>query len=198
MLQASSIIKINGLAVALEGDPIFCPACKTVGKLTCTGPRLRETCMGKQVGLENDLCSCGCATSPRLIASQQLRAQNLKGSPSTVPATAAHGVAPSVHSSISPSALNEISDSDDEIQYALLDEAGSPLPQYRYDLFNGNTQTVRNSALEEGHTQSLPAGADVRMVAWLDEDGVLHDSEDRRRNSPSGGNGLWRKLFPKR
>jgi uncharacterized Zn-binding protein involved in type VI secretion len=75
VISASANGDINGVPIALENDPIFCPACRSQGRILCIGPRIPEIWNGKQVALENDLCLCGCVPSPRLIASQSLRCQ---------------------------------------------------------------------------------------------------------------------------
>lgn len=79
VISASSNSSINGVKIALEGDLIFCPACKSQGKILCVEPRIPESCNGKQVALENDLCMCACPSPPRLVANQTLRCQNLGG-----------------------------------------------------------------------------------------------------------------------
>ncbi|MBP1206187.1 putative Zn-binding protein involved in type VI secretion [Duganella sp. 1411] len=43
VITASSNGSINGVTIALEGDVIFCPACKSQGKIMCVGPRIPET-----------------------------------------------------------------------------------------------------------------------------------------------------------
>jgi uncharacterized Zn-binding protein involved in type VI secretion len=56
---------------AYEGDPIWCPACQTIGQLVCVGQRLSTTGPdGRQGALSEDLCVCKCSQSPRLIPSQ--------------------------------------------------------------------------------------------------------------------------------
>ena len=79
VITASSAISINGAKVALEGDSVSCPVCKSEGKIRCDGPRLREFFGEKKVALDGDLCMCGCPTPPRLIATQTLRSQILDG-----------------------------------------------------------------------------------------------------------------------
>ncbi|WP_348694786.1 PAAR domain-containing protein [Duganella fentianensis] len=74
---ASSNGSINRAPIALEGDLIICPACKSQGKIKCVGPRIPELWNGKTVALENDLCLCGCPSPPRLVSNQTLRYQNL-------------------------------------------------------------------------------------------------------------------------
>ena len=56
---------------AYEHDPVWCPACKTMGKIVCVGPRIPSTGSdGREAALSYDLCVCRCDPSPRLIASQ--------------------------------------------------------------------------------------------------------------------------------
>lgn len=76
VIAASSHGSIDGVSIALEGDAIYCPACKTTGKIVCIGARVPEHWNGKQVGLSGDLCDCDCRPPPRLYACQTLRYQN--------------------------------------------------------------------------------------------------------------------------
>ena len=78
VISASSDGKIDGLPIALEGDLVTCPVCKTAGKILCVGPRIPETWGGKNVALENDLCICRCASAPRLLPNQTMRCQVIK------------------------------------------------------------------------------------------------------------------------
>jgi uncharacterized Zn-binding protein involved in type VI secretion len=56
---------------AYENDPVWCPACKTMGKIVCDGQRISTTGPdGRQTALSDDLCICQCVTPPRLVASQ--------------------------------------------------------------------------------------------------------------------------------
>lgn len=56
---------------AYENDPVWCPACKAMGKIVCDGPRISTTGPdGRQAALSDDLCVCQCPTPPRLVASQ--------------------------------------------------------------------------------------------------------------------------------
>lgn len=62
---------VNGRAQAYENDPVWCPACKTMGLIVREGPRLQMTGPdGRQGALSDDLCACACQPSPKLIASQ--------------------------------------------------------------------------------------------------------------------------------
>lgn len=78
VISASSEAKIDGVPIALEGDLVTCPKCKTTGKIQCVGPRIPESWNGKNVALENDLCLCRCAVAPKLLPNQILRSQVIK------------------------------------------------------------------------------------------------------------------------
>ncbi|WP_183035308.1 PAAR domain-containing protein [Cupriavidus sp. UME77] len=63
--------KVGDREQAYEGDPVWCPVCKTMGRIVCAGPRLSMTGPdGRQAALSDDLCVCRCDPSPRLIPSQ--------------------------------------------------------------------------------------------------------------------------------
>lgn len=40
VISASSSGSISGLKIALEGDAVRCPACRSTGKIRCVGPRV--------------------------------------------------------------------------------------------------------------------------------------------------------------
>lgn len=63
---------INGMRVALDGDPVTCPACGTTGAIVCIPPHQNVDFFGKLQALSGDLVKCACAVSPRLIHSQEL------------------------------------------------------------------------------------------------------------------------------
>ncbi|MFD2366352.1 PAAR domain-containing protein [Pseudoduganella sp. GCM10020061] len=76
VIAATSAMTIDGVKGALEGDPLYCPACKSAGKIMCVGPRIPETWNGKPVALSDDLCMCGCPTPPKLLANQNRKYQS--------------------------------------------------------------------------------------------------------------------------
>lgn len=80
VITASANGSINGVQIALENDLIFCPACKSQGKILCVGPRIPEAWNGKQIALGDDLCVCACPTPPKLVANQTLRSQVIEES----------------------------------------------------------------------------------------------------------------------
>ncbi|AJY38190.1 MULTISPECIES: PAAR domain-containing protein [Burkholderia] len=64
---------IGGREQAYEHDPVWCPVCKTVGKIGCTGARISTTGPdGREAALSDDLCLCACPTPPKLVASQSV------------------------------------------------------------------------------------------------------------------------------
>lgn len=62
---------IDGLVAAYEDDPVWCPECKSYGRIGCTGARLPEFgAGGKRSALADDVCLCACRPYPLLIPSQ--------------------------------------------------------------------------------------------------------------------------------
>jgi uncharacterized Zn-binding protein involved in type VI secretion len=62
---------LAGREQAYENDAVWCPECKTMGRIVCVGPRLSMTGPdGREAALSEDLCVCRCDPSPRLIPSQ--------------------------------------------------------------------------------------------------------------------------------
>jgi uncharacterized Zn-binding protein involved in type VI secretion len=78
VVSASSHGHIDGKTIALEGDSIYCPACKSTGLIACAGPRIPELWNGRHVALEGDLCVCKCSRPPLLVPSQSLRYQDVE------------------------------------------------------------------------------------------------------------------------
>jgi uncharacterized Zn-binding protein involved in type VI secretion len=74
---ATSMRRIGGVPVALEGDTVHCQACGSDGVIQLDGPRLTERWNGKLVALEDDLCVCSCSTPPKLVAIQQTVCQDV-------------------------------------------------------------------------------------------------------------------------
>lgn len=63
--------KVDGRDQACENDPVWCPVCKTMGRIVCVGPRQSMTAPdGREGALSDDLCVCLCNPSPLLIPSQ--------------------------------------------------------------------------------------------------------------------------------
>ena len=153
VISASSDGKIDGLPIALEGDLVTCPACKTAGKIMCVGPRIPETWGGKNVALENDLCICRCAIAPRLLPNQTLRCQVIKD---TGRALSNPGAAQSVR----PDAGHAYSD-----RYVLVDDHdGAPLPNREYAVVRASGKLEFGHSDAQGQTHSLSTTAQAEYV----------------------------------
>jgi uncharacterized Zn-binding protein involved in type VI secretion len=145
VITASSNGSINGVTIALETDVIFCPVCKSQGKIMCIGPRIPETWNGKNVALENDLCLCGCANPPRLLPNQSVRYQNL--SDAAAGSTQAAGIAAS-------------KDRMFDDRYVLIDEdTGEPLANAEYALKGPSGKIEFGTTDANGHTHLIATSA---------------------------------------
>lgn len=61
-------ITFDGRLAGLEGDPVWCPVCKTFGVAKCVMPFIPDVAPnGAQKLLDGDLCMCQCPVPPRLI-----------------------------------------------------------------------------------------------------------------------------------
>lgn len=73
--SASSMLSIDGVRIALEGDKVSCPSCHSEGLIKADGPRLSERFNNRQVALNDDLCICNCNPPPRLVHKQTRKCQ---------------------------------------------------------------------------------------------------------------------------
>ncbi|OFA07239.1 PAAR domain-containing protein [Duganella phyllosphaerae] len=154
VISASSNGSINGKKIALEGDAIICPACKSSGKITCVGPRIPETWNGKKVALENDLCICGCALPPKLKPNQSLRCQVIED-PSTQNVQ---------HETGGPA--EEAQDVLEQF-FSLHDENNHAVEGFRYDLFVNDTIHVAAVGLQDGNTETITGDNQrLTLVTW--------------------------------
>jgi uncharacterized Zn-binding protein involved in type VI secretion len=100
--SASSLLCIDGAAIALEDDTVSCPACHAQGVIKPDGPRISERFNGREVALSGDLCICKCSPPPKLVQIQTRKVQHVDAnhlanriaSATIPPATDAHGSAP--------------------------------------------------------------------------------------------------------
>jgi uncharacterized Zn-binding protein involved in type VI secretion len=68
-LPQSSPVTLDGKNASFDGDPVYCPACKSTGVTKCIPPFMPKTSPdGRQQNLEGDLCICGCRIPPKLVA----------------------------------------------------------------------------------------------------------------------------------
>lgn len=78
---SARLFKLDGVALALEGDAVDCSACGTRGIIKCAAPRIPHRFQGKEFALSDDLCVCGCQPSPKLVSDQQFKFQAFAAAP---------------------------------------------------------------------------------------------------------------------
>lgn len=160
VVSASSSGYINGVAIALEGDLVACPACKANGKILCVGPRIPETSDGKLVALENDLCTCRCNPPPKLIPIQTMRSQVLKDTGRAL--SNSHDPATYAPYPMPKRVAKERSFND---RFVLLDEdTGRPLTNKEYAVVRANGKLEFGTSDDSGLTHLLSTTADAELV----------------------------------
>lgn len=167
VIRASASGYINGIQIALADDLIFCPACKSQGKIVCIGPRIPETWDGKEVALENDLCMCLCTTPPKLIANQSLRYQ-LVGSISDATVRASAVLRTYAHHGDDTAYGREIIGQ----FFSLLDENDQPVDGFRYDLYSDEAIHTKAADYLNGDTVQISDNSNLRLVTWPNVDGA--------------------------
>lgn len=156
VISASSHGSINGVKIALEDDVIFCPICKSKGKIVCIGPRIREMWNGKHVALENDLCFCSCAGHPRLVSDQFVKYQVIDEVEAVIPEPT--GMSSAVASSIT--AVTMFND-----RYVLIDEeTGEPLTNAEYALRRESGNVEFGTTDAQGRTHLLAAALQAESI----------------------------------
>ena len=159
VISASSACLINGVRIALEGDQIFCPACKSPGKIALCGTRIPESWNGKQVALQDDLCLCRCPSPPRLIAIQSLKCQSVEGGSAISPEAAASLARQQIQS-------DALKDPKDQIVLRLIDDySQQPLASRRYRL-EFPSKVVEGQTDSDGYTAPFDAADRTQLVAW--------------------------------
>ena len=155
VISASSNGSINGSPIALENDLVFCPACKSQGKIRCVEPRIPELWNGKKVALENDLCLCGCPSPPRLVPNQSLRCQQLSGPGDANTSTQSQG------DHVTRKNDNKLFDD----RFILVDEdTDAPMPHTEYAIRRANGHLEFGVTDAEGHTHLLTTTVESESV----------------------------------
>lgn len=167
VITASANGRINGVKIALENDLIFCPACKSQGKIACVGLRKPETWNGRQVALENDLCMCGCLVLPKLISDQRVRFQVIED----VSLSYAMAVPVSLASVAKSTALSLDKEVVEQF-FSLLDENDQPMEGFRYDLYKDGALHTKAANFSGGDTVKIPELGNLKLVSWFNTDGA--------------------------
>ena len=156
VVSASGSGCINGAPIALEGDLVACPACKATGRIMCVGPRIPEMSDGKHVALENDLCSCRCSPSPKLLPVQMMRSQVLKDTGRALSDSDSRPARAARNAPCGPS-FSE--------RFVLLDEeTGDPLVHKEYAVVRASGQLEFGTSDRNGYTHLLSTTAMAESV----------------------------------
>jgi uncharacterized Zn-binding protein involved in type VI secretion len=79
VLEGEDRARNHGKPLSYHGARVYCPECKSEGRIVGDGPYRPMRLHGKQVALENDLCICKCSPPPRLIRSQTNASMSFDG-----------------------------------------------------------------------------------------------------------------------
>lgn len=167
VVSAASTRSINGAALALMGDAVVCPACKSDGVIAPDGPRLDERFDGRQFALSDDLCRCKCLPPPRLVASQTFSSQVVDGEWLVARTAAAVKTVAELNASGTRAGAEP-----DGIPLVLLDpDSGKPHAHrpYRVELRNG---VIEGTTDHDGATRPLTATERAAFIRWR----VEHDN----------------------
>lgn len=164
VISASSNGGINGIKIAVEGDTVSCPACKTEGKIVCVGPRIPETWNCKQVALESDLCLCRCFPSPKLVANQSLRYQ-------VIEQTAKAPFGESATQVVKPPPLEPVPENAVyDLDFLVVDhQAGLPLSDWPYAIELASGHHIQGRTDQAGKTTKISAADAEHAVLHLYE-----------------------------
>jgi uncharacterized Zn-binding protein involved in type VI secretion len=196
VISASSDGHIDGMPIALEGDLVTCPVCKTAGKILCVGPRIPETWNGKNVALENDLCICRCPGAPKLLPSQNLRCQVIKDAGRAL----SHPVAAAVARGAPTHVFTD--------RFVLVDDHdGTPLARREYAVVRASGKLEFGTSDAQGHTHLLSTTAQAECVeiyaqgpmmtaSLISPSGSVLHHRARRRTTPAAEAGVKEVRFP--
>jgi uncharacterized Zn-binding protein involved in type VI secretion len=144
---------IGGRCASFDGAAVWCPACKSAGRICASGPRRPFMLSnGRQIALDNDLCLCKCSPPPRLIASQSQAGMSVAGDATARTAQPAGGTAVAGFAAFF-----------DE-QFAICDERGEPIPNALYSIQWESGAREHGQANASGHTSRLSATRQAASV----------------------------------
>ena len=174
---ASSHGAISGARIALENDPIDCPACHSKGHIVCAGARLNERWNGIQVALEDDLCVCQCYPHPRLVPSQNVRYQVV---PDDAGSVDVFGSSEIMLKAGTGAAADEHQGSYDQ-HFHVKDEVGHPLVDFPYVIELSSGRRIEGRTDGEGKAVKVVAsGAEhATLIVYAWETTPLNPAWDR-------------------
>lgn len=157
------LFKLNGAPLALEGDPVDCPACGTQGVIKCVAPRIDDRFNGKAFALSDDLCICGCNPPPKLVADQHFRYQAFAATPNGATEDGASGRADANAAAVSSKATGNVM----LVQLRFVDSvSGKPYANrpYRLELIDG--KLVHGTTDSHGRTRPLTFEERNGLKVW--------------------------------
>ncbi|TFW29887.1 PAAR domain-containing protein [Massilia horti] len=177
VIGASSHGSINGARIALENDPVHCPACNSIGHIVCVGARLSERFNGIQVALENDLCICQCYPHPRLVPSQTLRCQIVSEDADSADIVGQSGTTSEWGVTAASAEQQEIHDQ----YFHVKDEAGHPLADFPYVIELSSGRRIEGRTDQEGKTAKVVASRaeHATLIVYAQEATSLNPAWDQ-------------------
>jgi uncharacterized Zn-binding protein involved in type VI secretion len=167
VISAHDFRTINGVRVAVEGDWLECPQCRSKGVIKPDGPRLTDLCNGKQVALHDDLCICKCSPPTRLIANQTFASQSIdvQWHADEVARKVATVQADTTTSQTSPAPK-------DELPFLLLEPGTLEPYKHRPYKLQLKDQVIEGTTDEHGATRPLSASERASVLTWGVEDEI--------------------------
>lgn len=177
VIGASSHGSINGARIALENDPVHCPACNSTGHILCVGARLNERWNGIQVALEDDLCVCQCYPPPRLVPNQNVRFQNVSGNAASTDIARRGGQTSEARAVEDSTASQGSYDQHFEIK----NEAGQPIADCPYVIELSSGRRIEGRTNHEGKTAKVVASRieQATLILYAPEAPPLNPNWDR-------------------
>jgi uncharacterized Zn-binding protein involved in type VI secretion len=173
VIGASSLGAINGARIALEKDPVYCPACNSTGRIVCAGARLEERWNGIQVALEGDLCVCKCHPYTRLISSQTVRYQVVSNGAGSQRVTQGSETTSKAAAAEQPASYDQ--------HFQVKDEAGQPLEDFPYVIELSSGRRVEGRTDRAGKTATVAASnaEHATLIVYARETTPLNPAWDR-------------------
>ncbi|MEX3933209.1 PAAR domain-containing protein [Paraburkholderia phymatum] len=153
VLEGDQRSSIRGIPMAFDGARIWCPACKSEGRICNVAPYRPHTLHGKQAALENDICICDCDPPPRLIPSQHAASMSFNSDELARRGMDAFGN-PALH---------------DE-QFVLRDrQTGKALANVRYTIRTASGRSFGGVTDSMGHTQRVSTSGAENLTFHIEE-----------------------------
>lgn len=171
VIEGSTFDICHGKPISFVGHKVTCPKCKGIFPIVEGEPT--TTFYGKGVALAGMKTACGAI----LMATQFLDTVEYgNGSVGESGANAARQDSEQGASSQTVTAINSAEASSTDIQeehsYALVDESGNTVEEYRYDLHSDDVLHTKAARYSDGSTVTVKSEKSTTLVCWLAKDGA--------------------------